>query len=133
MSDTLKKMFENQKMFNNRVGVPTDRELTDEELTQWLGHMIAAISNELEETREWTHWKWWKEYTEPIDKNKIKVELIDIWHFLMSACMFCGMDADEFVDMYQRKLALNNKRQDVGYNDQYEKVDSDGLEDNDKI
>jgi predicted HAD superfamily Cof-like phosphohydrolase len=47
--------------------------------------------------------------------QNIKVELIDILHFLVSAMMCAGLDADKVYDIYKQKHAVNLKRQDSDY------------------
>lgn len=134
--DMLAAIFEAQDALNARYsisGVPLNKtNITDEQLTNRISKLLAAMYNECEELRSHTNWKWWKEYEKPIDRNQVKIEIVDILHFLTSMALTV-MTAEEMHDIYMKKNQLNHHRQDVGYNDQYQKVDENGLEDNDKL
>jgi hypothetical protein len=97
-----------------------------------MGRLLAAMTSECEEARNYTHWKWWKKYEKEIDRQQLKLELIDIWHFFITACLAVGMDAKEFEELYFKKLHTNHIRQDIGYNDMYPKYD-EGKEDNERL
>lgn len=132
MDDRLQQLIDAQASVNQRVGM-SHEDLSDEDLTVWIGRFLAAMTNECEELRSHTHWKWWKNYDGlPIDRNQIKIEIVDMLHFLLSLALPV-MTADELFDVYMAKNRLNHARQDAGYNKDYEKVDASGREDNDKI
>lgn len=80
---------------------------------QWLSHYARAMQGELHELDEDLLWKWWSK--DEIDMQNIRVELIDILHFLVSAMICAGLTADKVYDVYQQKHAVNIKRQDNGY------------------
>lgn len=46
-----------------------------------------AIWTEAAEAFNHTAWEWWKNSTHTPDINQIKMELVDIWHFVMSELM----------------------------------------------
>lgn len=48
-----------------------------------------AITVEAVELFDHLPWKWWKKHTAPVDLEQVKLEAIDIWHFLMSAVLEC--------------------------------------------
>ena len=73
-----------------------------------------AMKEELSELDEELLWKWWSK--DEIDMQNIRVELIDILHFLISAMMCAGLTAEKVFDIYQQKHAVNIKRQDMDYN-----------------
>lgn len=79
----------------------------------WLANYSKAMQEELSELDEELLWKWWSK--DEIDLQNIRVELIDILHFLVSAMMCAGLDADKVYDIYQQKHSINLKRQDSGY------------------
>ncbi len=81
---------------------------------QWLASYSKAMREELNELDEELLWKWWSK--DDIDMQNIRVELIDILHFLVSAMMCAGLDAEKVYDIYQQKHAVNLKRQDSNYN-----------------
>ncbi len=80
---------------------------------EWLMNYSKAMKEELIELDEELLWKWWSK--DEIDMQNIRVELIDILHFLVSAMMCAGLDADKVMDIYQQKHAVNLKRQDSDY------------------
>jgi dimeric dUTPase (all-alpha-NTP-PPase superfamily) len=80
---------------------------------EWLMNYSKAMKEELIELDEELLWKWWSK--DEIDMQNIRVELIDILHFLVSAMMCAGLDADKVFDIYQQKHAVNLNRQDTNY------------------
>ena len=81
---------------------------------QWLLNYARAMREELNELDAELLWKWWSR--DEIDLQNIRVELIDILHFLVSAMMSAGLTPDKVLDIYRQKHALNLRRQDQGYN-----------------
>ena len=81
---------------------------------KWLVNYSKAIKEELSELDEELLWKWWSK--DEIDMQNIRVVLIDILHFLISAMMCAGLTAEKVFDIYQQKHAVNIKRQDMDYN-----------------
>ena len=81
---------------------------------KWLLNYSKAIKEELSELDEELLWKWWSK--DEINMQNIRVELIDILHFLISAMMCAGLTAEKVFDIYQQKHAVNLKRQDMNYN-----------------
>lgn len=79
----------------------------------WLAKYSQAMQEELKELDAELLWKWWSK--DEIDMQNIRVELIDILHFLVSAMMCAGLDAEKVYDIYQQKHAVNLKRQDTNY------------------
>lgn len=80
---------------------------------EWLMNYSKAMKEELIELDEELLWKWWSK--DDIDMQNIRVELIDVLHFLISAMMCAGLDAEKVFDIYQQKHAVNLKRQDTNY------------------
>ncbi|MCZ6805041.1 MAG: dUTPase [Proteobacteria bacterium] len=80
---------------------------------EWLSNYSKAMKEELIELDEELLWKWWSK--DEIDMQNIRVELIDILHFLVSAMMCAGLNADKVFDIYQQKHAVNLKRQESNY------------------
>ena len=81
---------------------------------EWLANYSKAIKEELLELDNELLWKWWSK--DEIDLQNIRVELIDILHFLVSAMMCAGLTAEKVFDIYQQKHAVNIKRQNANYN-----------------
>jgi dimeric dUTPase (all-alpha-NTP-PPase superfamily) len=80
----------------------------------WLSRYSKAMREELVELDQELLWKWWSKDT--LDLQNIRVELIDILHFLISAMISSGLSAEKVFDIYKQKHAINQARQDAGYN-----------------
>ena len=81
---------------------------------KWLVNYSKAMKEELYELDDELLWKWWSK--DEIDMQNIRVELIDILHFLVSAMMCAGLTAEKVFDIYKQKHAANIKRQVNDYN-----------------
>lgn len=94
--------------------VEADRLSVNDLPNQWIERYSKAMEAELEELREDLLWKWWSK--DKIDLQNIRVELIDILHFLISAMISSGLTAEKVYDIYRQKHAINLTRQNEGYN-----------------
>ena len=79
----------------------------------WLSNYSRAMREEITELDEELLWKWWSK--DEIDIQNIRVELIDILHFLVSAMICSGLTPEKVYDIYRQKHAVNLNRQDSGY------------------
>jgi dimeric dUTPase (all-alpha-NTP-PPase superfamily) len=113
MADMLETMFDLQKKLNKRVGVDTDS-MTDEDRAKWLLNYARALGQELAELVDSVPWKWWAQY-QSFDKHNAKVEIIDMFHFLMSLALTLGLSAKDVFEAYLRKNKVNLDRQEEGY------------------
>lgn len=113
MGDMLETMFELQKKLNKRVGVDTDA-MDDEERAKWILNYARALGQELAELVDSVPWKWWAQY-QAFDKHNAKVEIIDMFHFLMSLALTLGLSAKDVYGSYLRKNKVNFERQEQGY------------------
>lgn len=136
MEDRLKKLFDEQMLLNIHVN-PEFKKIVEEgdiELKRkWLNNSLVAMTAEIMECMESSGYKWWKKLPEWDEENvhNLKMELIDILHFLVFGMSILGMDDNEMWDLYLKKNKLNHKRQDNGYKEGvYQKVDENGKEDN---
>jgi len=132
--DMLSKIFEMQTELNNYVfeknnlkdntgntlnmqavfEAVNNNELKVNELpNQWLSNYSKAMSEEIKELDEDLLWKWWSK--DEIDIQNIRVELIDVLHFLVSAMICAGLTPQKVFDVYQQKHSVNINRQDTGY------------------
>lgn len=91
---------------------------------QWLTNYSKAMKEELKELDDDLLWKWWSK--DKIDIQNIRVELIDILHFLVSAMICAGLTPERVFDVYQQKHAININRQDTDYNKET-KTEDDNL------
>lgn len=79
----------------------------------WLARYSKAMAEELKELDADLLWKWWSK--DRIDLQNVRVELIDILHFLVSAMICSGLTAGKVYEIYRQKHAVNVRRQDSGY------------------
>ncbi len=111
--DMLREMWRMQKLLNQRIGVPTEN-LTEEQQIQWLLNYCRAMSQEIAELTDSVPWKWWAHY-QTFDRQNAKVEIIDLFHFLISAAQVLGMSAEDVFHAYMEKNRINFQRQESGY------------------
>lgn len=91
----IKEMFRLQDLLNIHTNGP---EWKNKQI-QW----YRAIWTECAEMMEWTNWKWWKQQEENIEE--IRMELIDIWHFIMSDLMrFMDYNKDEAIEYISKSF-----------------------------
>jgi hypothetical protein len=122
--DMLRDLFALQAELNKRTGFDADQlraRFDPATAGEWLNNYIAAASNELEELRDCTYWKHWCAEAkagrrfELHDLQNARVEVIDLLFFWVSLAQCVGLSADEVMDLYRQKLAVNHARQDDGY------------------
>ncbi len=118
--DMLKKLWEKQEELNLKIGVDT-ASLSEEEQIRWLLNYSRAMSQEIAELIDSVPWKWWANYQE-FDRQNARVEVVDLFHFLISSAQVLGMSAEDVFELYVRKHQVNKDRQDSGY---VEKDESD--------
>ena len=111
--DQLRELFRMQKALNERIGVKTDA-MSQEEKTKWLLNYCRAMTQELAELTDSVPWKWWAKY-QNFDEQNARVEVVDLFHFLISAAQVLGMSADDVFQAYLKKNAVNFQRQESGY------------------
>ncbi len=119
--DKLEQIFAKQHELNrytfqqNRlVGfdeIPRSRELQN----AWVRNYALAMTQEIAELVDSTNWKWWRTRVDLFDEQNLKVELVDILHFWVSACQVMGLTAEDVFRMYMQKNAINAQRQEQGY------------------
>ena len=111
--DKLEHIWDMQSELNARIGVETEG--MDEATQQtWLLNYARAMTQELAELTDSVPWKWWAKYQE-FDLQNAKVEIVDLFHFLVSAAQVLGMSAEDVYDVYLQKNKVNHERQDSGY------------------
>jgi dimeric dUTPase (all-alpha-NTP-PPase superfamily) len=112
--DRLEKIWALQETLNHRLGIKTG-ELNDEEKQKWVLNYCRAMSQELAELTDSIPWKWWAKY-QTFDEQNARVEVIDLFHFLISIAQVLNMNPEDLYQAYLKKNEVNNKRQDAGYN-----------------
>lgn len=107
-----------QRELNLKIGVDLDN-LSEEEKTKWVLNYTRAMSQEMAELVDSVPWKWWAKYQD-FDEQNARVEVIDLFHFLVSLAQTLGMTADDVFDAYVSKNQVNHKRQESGYTEKDE-------------
>ena len=139
----LSAIFAEQKRLNERCGCPVDvirehlrvrdnttqvpseeitiQEITIQEIGVWVNNYLDAMASEVQELKDCLYWKHWcKEAQEGRrmelhDLQNARVEVIDMFFFVVSLALCVGLNADEVFGLYMQKLKVNHERQDRGY------------------
>ncbi|OQW96684.1 MAG: dUTPase [Verrucomicrobia bacterium A1] len=111
--DFLEAMFHMQAELNRRIGVDTTA-LPEDEQPKWVLNYCRAMSQETAELIDSVPWKWWAKY-QTYDKQNARIEVVDLFHFLISLAQVVGLSAQDVHDLYMKKNKLNFQRQDSGY------------------
>ena len=113
MADKFEEIFKMQSDLNKRIGVITEG-MTEEEKIKWTLNYLRAMQQEMAELTDSVPWKWWAKY-QKFDEQNARVEVIDLFHFLISIAQVLGMSAEDVYQAYLKKNAVNHQRQDSGY------------------
>lgn len=111
--DKLKRIFEMQEELNARIGVKL-KDISEEEQAKWVLNYTRAMQQEMAELIDSVPWKWWAKY-QTFDKQNARVEVVDLFHFLVSLAQTLGMTSDDVFDAYVAKNKVNHQRQESGY------------------
>ena len=112
-SDKLAELFRMQESLNARIGVHT-KGMSEEDQTRWILNYTRAMGQEMAELTDSVPWKWWAKY-QKFDAQNARVEVVDLFHFLISLAQVLGMSSDDVFNAYVKKNEVNFKRQDEGY------------------
>jgi dimeric dUTPase (all-alpha-NTP-PPase superfamily) len=112
-ADKFEELFRMQQLLNERIGVRTTG-MSEEEQTKWLLNYTRAMQQEMAELTDSVPWKWWAKY-QKFDAQNARVEVVDLFHFLISMAQVLGMSADDVFQAYLKKNKVNFERQDSGY------------------
>lgn len=144
--DKLEKLFQLQKKLNDyyfeKLGITTNLgdHLTMQYLevvglgfrenhgpnhitNEWLGKFSKALREELNELDECLLWKWWSK--DSVNLQNVRVEIIDMLHFLISLAITAGLTANDVMTLYEKKNAVNIERQERGDYCQETKTEDD--------
>ena len=112
-TDQLRELFRMQRSLNERIGVHT-YDMSDEDKVKWTLNYCRAMTQEIAELTDSVPWKWWAKY-QKFDQQNARVEVVDLFHFLISLAQVLGMSADDVFQAYVKKNEVNFKRQESGY------------------
>ena len=102
--DKLENIFDLQEQLNVRIGVDM-KDMDDEERAKWILNYVRAMQQELAELTDSVPWKWWANY-QAFDKQNAKVEIVDLFHFLISLAQVMGMSAEDIHEAYLKRIKL---------------------------
>ncbi|HIS04295.1 MAG TPA: dUTP diphosphatase [Candidatus Pullichristensenella avicola] len=106
--DKLETLFAKQAAFNRSINETRHlEEVTDDE---WVRKFAVALIVEAGELLDAARFQWWKN-PRPIDREHLKEEAVDVFHFAVSVALAAGMDAGELFERYLRKSQENIDRQ----------------------
>jgi dimeric dUTPase (all-alpha-NTP-PPase superfamily) len=111
--DRFEEIFKMQDALNRRIGVALPPQ-GDEEKAKWILNYTRAMQQELAELVDSVPWKWWAKY-QKFDEQNARVEVVDLFHFLISLAQTLGMSAEDVFQAYVKKNQVNLQRQDSGY------------------
>ena len=109
--DKFDEIFSMQDTLNKRIGVNTDG-MSDEDKAKWVLNYTRAMQQEMSELIDSVPWKWWAKYQE-FDEQNAKVEVVDLFHFLISLAQVLGMTPEDVHEAYLKKNKVNHERQDL--------------------
>ena len=111
--DQLRELWKMQQALNKRIGVHTEG-MTEADKIKWVLDYCRAMTQEIAELTDSVPWKWWAKY-QRFDEQNARVEVVDLFHFLISLAQVLGMSADDVFSAYVKKNEVNFKRQESGY------------------
>ena len=94
----------------------------NDDVNRWLSNYLTALDDESRELRAELLWKWWSK--DRLDIQNIRVEIVDLLHFLVSLAQCAGLSAEDIYRVYLKKNEINFQRQAQGYSQQT-KTESD--------
>jgi len=75
-----------------------------------MSSLASAIASESMEIWAASGGKWWYK-NQHVDREKIKEESMDIFHFLLLLWLKLGMNEYDILDLYKMKMRINIQRQ----------------------
>ena len=91
--DQLRELFRMQNALNERIGVQTNG-MSEADKTHWTLNYCRAMTQEIAELTDSVPWKWWAKY-QKFDEQNARVEVVDLFHFLISLAQVLGMSAQD--------------------------------------
>ena len=118
----LQTMFHMQSALQKRLGIDFAGDFTDVDRANFMRDHYVFLDQELQEALlEVPYFKPWKDYSQmsaeekDIAWGKVRMELVDAWHFMMNLMLMAGLSPTDLVSMYTAKNKENHRRQDAGY------------------
>jgi len=115
--DKLEQLFELQKDFQILLGnyIPIGKScITDLINIELIKNQILALYDEIGEALNEVPWKPWK-INQEFNVSKFRMELIDVFHFLINLFLLSGIQAQDVFKLFVSKNKINVRRQRNGY------------------
>ena len=110
-------MFELQAELNEHLDanmIAVADEGNERDIAKWTQNLATAMQQELAELVDCVPWKWWANYQD-YDRQNARVEIVDLFHFLISMAQLHGMTAQDVFETYRAKCEINHMRHESGY------------------
>lgn len=110
MEKQYKELYDLQWELNQKIGRDT---IDSYNKRDWLYDYLQALSDEIVEAKNCISWKWWTKeskengrFAEYIDPKNLKIEFVDMLHFLLSLDQICDFKFKEKECFVPYKLSL---------------------------
>lgn len=118
-TNNLEYLFKLQKNFqyllgNNFPSNNNHKEIKDFTNIHLIKNQILALFDETSEALREVPWKPWK-LNQEFNVKKFRIELIDIFHFLINLFLLSGMNSRQVINLFKNKNKINRRRQKDGY------------------
>lgn len=113
----LKELFELQIKFQELLGNTISEYesfIILHDNVELLKNQLLAIFSEIGEALQELPWKPWKK-NQDFNLYKFRMELIDMFHFLINLFLLSGMNAEDTIKLFKQKNEINLRRQKDGY------------------
>jgi dimeric dUTPase (all-alpha-NTP-PPase superfamily) len=101
-TDRLDQLFALQQQLNRRIGVDSAG-MSDGERQRRLLQYCRALSQEVAELTDCVPWKWWAKY-QTFNAQNARVEIVDLFHFVISLAQVAEMSADDVFTAYTKNI-----------------------------
>lgn len=108
----LEELFDLQKIFQKKVSDDDLPDMKPERIPMTITSIIGELGEILEEQQAW---KDWKENPDDPDLQNLRMEVADLWHFIINLTLYMGMDAYDLYQEFIDKNKVNHKRQNNNY------------------
>jgi len=112
--DRLKDIFELQKNLQQRLFGDYLPQVNPcpEKYPITITSIIAELGEILENVQQW---KDWKKNPKDINIKNLRMEIADLWHFIINLTLYSGMDSNDLYNEFISKNKINHVRQDNEY------------------
>lgn len=108
MSD-LQILLDLQKSLQNKHGHDFEK-MDVQTKEQYTKDMVLYLLEETHELLRETNFKTYKKVRKPVIKEKIEMELVDMFHFLLNLCLVWDVNAEDIMRAFLEKNKINVAR-----------------------